>query len=241
MPMMFWDPTMVLIIPAFLLSLYAQFKVKSTYAKWAEVESRRGLTGAQVAALILRDSNIEHVSDATGVEGPACSIESTPGQLTDHYDPRTRTLRLSEGVYNGRDIAALGVAAHEVGHAIQHARHYYPLRLRQTMYPLSALGSNLGIGLFFVGLFFAQFHFLLTIGIALFSVAVFFTLVTLPVEFNASNRAMVCLANGGYLEQDELKGARKVLNAAALTYVAAALMAVLQLLRLILIANSRRN
>lgn len=241
MPMPFLlDWTMVLIIPAFLLSLYAQYKVKSTYHKWAKVASRRGLTGAQVAALILRDSGIEHVTDAQGVEGPACSIEATPGALTDHYDPRSRTLRLSEPVYGGRDIAALGVAAHEVGHAIQHARHYYPLRLRQTMYPLSALGSNLGIGLFFVGLIFAQFSFLLTIGIALFSIAVFFTLITLPVEFDASRRALVCLEGGGYLEKDEIQGARKVLNAAALTYVAAALMAVLQLLRLILIAN-RRN
>lgn len=240
MPMML-DWTIVLIIPAFLLSLYAQFRVKSTYHKWAQVGSRRGLTGAQVAALILRDSGIQHVDDARGIDGPACSIEAYPGQLTDHYDPRTRTLRLSEPVYNGRDLAALGVAAHEVGHAIQHARRYYPLVLRQSMYPLSSIGSNLGMMLFFAGFFFTSFPQLMTIGIALFSLAVFFTLVTLPVEFDASRRALVALEGGGYLERDEIVGARKVLNAAALTYVAAALMAVLELLRLIIIANSRRD
>ena len=239
---MWLDPTIVLLLPAMLLALWAQFKVKSAYAHYAQVGTRAGLTGAEVAARVLRDSGM---SVAPGDRGSArdrsCALEPIPGEMTDHYDPRSRTLRLSQDVYYGRTVAALGIAAHEVGHAIQHANSYAPLALRSVMYPVSSIGSTLAFPLFFIGLLFPSgaSQLLMTGGILLFSAAVAFTLITLPVEFNASNRALRALATGGYLAEDELAGARRVLSAAALTYVAAAAMAVLNLVRMLLIARGR--
>ncbi len=245
---MFFFPGDLLLIPAFLFSLWAQFKVKSAYAKYSQIGTRAGLSGAEVAARILRDSNIELARGDQHPEG-SCGLESIEGELSDHYDPRDRTLRLSEPVYHGRSIAALGIAAHEVGHAIQHARLYAPLSLRNIIYPVTSIASTLSWPLFFVGLLlppvdnmaraFTGGVSLLWVGVALFSLAVFFTLLTLPVEFNASRRALKALASGGYLQEDELHGARAVLTAAALTYVAAAAMALMQLLRMILLARSR--
>lgn len=234
-----FGPTIVLLIPAVILALWAQLKVKSTYAKYSQVGTRSRLTGADIARLILRDARIALTHNPqTHQEGPACALEAVPGHLTDHYDPRSRGLRLSEGVYHGRSVAALGVSAHEVGHAIQHARLYAPLMLRNVVYPVCNFGSFLAWPLFLIGLFMGSPS-LLNAGIVLFSAAVFFTVLTLPVEFNASRRALAALAEGGYLDPDELAGARKVLTAAAMTYVAAAAMALMHLLRMLLLARSR--
>lgn len=226
--MFLWYGSLLILIPALILTMYAQFKVKSTYAKYSQVGVRSGMRGVDVAERILHDAGVS-VSELTPI----------PGNLTDHYDPRRRALRLSEGVYYGNSVAALGVAAHESGHAIQHARSYAPLALRNVIYPVASLGTNLGYILFFAGFLFGWNQMLMNLGIILFSGAVFFTFLTLPVEFNASRRAMAALANGGYLTADELKGARAVLSAAALTYVAAATMAALQLLRMILLSRRR--
>ncbi|HOE67196.1 MAG TPA: zinc metallopeptidase [Candidatus Hydrogenedentes bacterium] len=236
--MLYFTPYDVLVIPALLLALWAQFKVKSAYAKYSRISTRSGLTGADVARLILRDSQIPLVMSDNRPEG-SCGLEAIPGQLTDHYDPRDRTLRLSEDIYHGSSIAALGIAAHEVGHAVQHARLYLPMSLRGMMYPLSSIGSTLAFPLFFVGMIFPATQFLMQVGIWLFTFAVLFTVVTLPVEFNASRRALAALANGGYLDAEELRGAKKVLTAAAMTYVASAAMAAMQLLRMVLIARGR--
>jgi len=245
MPLFYLDSTILLLIPALLLALWAQFKVKSTYARFSKVGNRAGLTGADVAQFILRNAGVP-LADRLGYGGeragqPACALEVTGGHLTDHYDPRSRTLRLSQDVYYGQSVAALGIAAHEVGHAIQHARSYGPLLLRSVMYPISSIGSTLAFPLFFIGIFMpvGLGQTMMHAAIALFTVAVLFTLVTLPVEFNASKRALRALSDGGYLADDELDGARKVLNAAAMTYVAAAAMAIMQLVRMILIADRR--
>ncbi len=235
---MILDSTFILIIPALLLAMWAQAKVKSAYHRYSQVGVRSGITGAEVAQYILRDSNIpiERGTSRGGTE--AVGLEAIGGQMTDHYDPRSRTLRLSQDVYSGRSIAALGIAAHEVGHAIQHAHGYAPMSLRSVVYPVSSIGSTLAWPLFFAG-FLLQQPVLLNVGIVLFSAAVFFTLVTLPVEFNASRRAVVALSKGGYLTQDELHGVKKVLSAAAMTYVAASAMAIMQLLRMILLSQRR--
>ena len=150
MPLFFWDSTMILLVPALLLAMWAQFKVKSTYAHYAQVANRSGLTGARVASLILRDAGIEVTNSPERASGPACAIEPIAGELTDHYDPRDHTLRLSEGIYDGRSVAALGIAAHEVGHAIQHAKGYAPMALRSIIYPASSIGSTLAFPLFFI-------------------------------------------------------------------------------------------
>ncbi|MBN2311040.1 MAG: zinc metallopeptidase [Candidatus Hydrogenedentes bacterium] len=227
--------TFYLLIPVLIFSLWAQWKVKSAYARFAEVGTRAGLSGAEVASRILYDSGIALVQDPDRYpDGAACSLEPIPGQLSDHYDPRAHALRLSQAVYHGRSIAALGIAAHEVGHAIQHARAFAPLQWRSAIYPISRLGSGLAFPLFFLGLIF-RIPPLLDIGILVFTFAVCFTLITLPVEFDASRRALRALANGGYLTDDELAGARKVLSAAAMTYVAAAAMAVVQLVRMLIL------
>ncbi len=247
MPMGFYmfHPADLLMIPAILFALWAQARVRGAYAKYSKAGVRAGLTGADVARLILRNRNMA-VAGAIGkgILGEAVNIECIPGEMTDHYDPRDKTLRLSEGVYHGRSIAALGIAAHEVGHALQDADNYAPMQLRQLMYPASSIGSTLAFPLIFGGLILGYMGYavpwLITAGIWLFAAAVAFTIVTLPVEFNASRRALLALASGGYLTDEELDGARAVLNAAALTYVAAAAAAVLQLIRLILITQ-RRN
>lgn len=236
--MYFWDPTFVLLLPAIAFAIWAQRKVKSTYTHFSKVGNRRGLTGADVARAILRDENIALTDDPSAYPGAAaCALEATKGHLSDHYDPRTRTLRLSEDVYYGQSVAALGIAAHEVGHAIQHARLYSPLMMRNVVYPVCSLGTTLAWPLLIVGMI--AFPPLLKVAVVMFTLAVFFTVLTLPVEYNASARAMRALADGGYLDDEELAGAKKVLSAAALTYVAAAAMAILSLLRVVLLAKGR--
>ena len=227
---MFWyyDPTYLLLIPGLILAVYAQFRVSSTFNHWKQTASRTGLSGARIARMIL---------DANGCGD--VRIEHVRGSLTDHYDPENGVLRLSDEVYASRSIAALGVAAHEAGHAIQDAKDYAPMRIRANLVPLANIGSQAAVPLFMLGLLFS-WEPLLKIGILAFSLAVLFYVVTLPVEFNASNRAVAVLA-GGYLPDDEVKGVKAVLSAAALTYVAAALQALLQLLRLLLLANRRRD
>jgi len=218
---------LMLLVPAMILAIYAQQKVKSTYAKYAKVRAQAGLSGAQVAQNILRSNNIHDVE-----------IEETPGQLSDHYDPRTKTLRLSTDIYHNSSISALGIAAHEAGHAIQHHVDYTPLRVRHGLFPMVNIGSNMAIPLFILGLF-MNFGILMDIGIWLFAGVVAFQLVTLPVELNASNRAIAQLTTGGYLAGEEIRSARKVLNAAALTYIAATAVAVMHLIRLIILRGSR--
>jgi len=209
------DPVYWLILGAGLvLSMVAAGRVKATFARWSQVSARSGVSGAQVARAILQANGIRDVA-----------VEPVAGHLSDHYDPRSRTLRLSEPVYHSTSVAALGVAAHEVGHAIQHAHRYGPLQFRSAWVPVASLGSGLGEILVLIGLVMAANTGSTTvawIGLAVFAATTVFTLVTLPVEFDASKRAMVTLQQSGVLAADELPGARQVLNAAALTYVAAA-------------------
>lgn len=228
MPLFFWDWTLFLLVPALLLSIYAQFRVNSTFRRYQEVPSARGLTGAQGARMLLDAAGLGHVG-----------IEVSGGTLSDHYDPRSKTLTLSNGVAGSKSLAALGVAAHEAGHALQDAEGYAFLRARGWMVQGASLGSNLGFFLFFLGLVFGRNELMMNIGILLFSVFVLFTLVTIPVELNASRRALAGLESHNILLPDEIAGARSVLNAAALTYLAAAMMAVLNLLRLVLISRNR--
>ena len=238
----FFDPTMVLLLPAIALAVWAQYKVKSTYAKFARVPNTRGMSGADVARAILADAGVSLSQDSQdGGRGQSCGIECIGGKLTDHYDPRARVLRLSEEVHDGTSIAALGIAAHEVGHAVQHAKMYGPLALRNVIYPVCSIGSTLAFPLFLIGMFLPAGLGQLAIqaAVILFSLAVVFTVLTLPVEFDASRRAVRALASGGYLTTDELAGAKKVLRAAAMTYVAAAAMAVLELLRMLFLSQRR--
>jgi len=231
MPYLFYDiPSMIILIPALILSLYAQYKVQSTFQRYLQVANVSGYTGAQVARRIL---------DAQGLTD--VSIELIGGRLTDHYDPRKRVLRLSGEVYHGNSIAAVGVAAHESGHAIQHAYGYAPLSIRNAIVPIVNFSSQAAFIFIFAGLFFAGGTVLLDIGIYLFTAVVLFQLITLPVEFNASSRAVELLAGEGYISRDEEHHVRKVLNAAALTYVASAATAVAQLLRLLLLRERRRD
>lgn len=227
---MIFDPLyIIMIVPALILSVYAQIKVKSTYARFSRVSSYRRITGAQAAREILRSAGVQGVD-----------IELTRGFLSDHYDPRSRVLRLSEPVYSGDSIASVGVAAHEAGHAIQHAHGYAPLKLRSALVPISSLGSNLAWPLLIIGFIFMAQSLILA-GIIFFSLAVLFQIVTLPVEFNASSRALQALPASGILSDTEVSGARKVLSAAALTYVAAATAAILQLVYFLLRAGLLGN
>lgn len=226
-PFMF-DPTFVLLIPALILAIWAQTKVRSTYQKYSQVRNRANLTGAQVARRILDSQGLSDIK-----------VEAVEGELTDHYDPRKRVVRLSQGVYNSPSLAALGVAAHETGHALQHKFQYAPMSVRAGLVPVAKFGSTLAIPLFFIGLFIPSIGWMMDLGILFFAGAVLFHLVTLPVEFNATARAVKILSGGGYLAPDETNGAQRVLSAAAWTYVAAATMALLQLIRLILIRGSR--
>ncbi|MBC7169937.1 zinc metallopeptidase [Candidatus Bipolaricaulota bacterium] len=223
---MFYPETLIVLLPALVLAIYAQYKVRSTYAQYLHVPLQRRITAGQAAELVLREAGVSGVR-----------IEGTNRPLGDHYDPRTKALRLSAP--GSSSVAAVGVAAHEAGHAIQHARGYAPLALRSTIVPVASFGSQLAFPLFFIGLFF-QSDLLVNVGIILFSAAVLFTLVTLPVEFNASRRAVAALSAGGIVTREELGGVKRVLTAAALTYVAAAAMAALQLLSMLLISNRRR-
>lgn len=220
---------LVLIVPAIIISLIAQMRVTSTFSKFSRVSNTRGLTGADVARRIL---------DANGLTNVV--IEHVKGNLTDHYDPRARVLRLSDSVFSSRSVAALGVAAHECGHAIQHAKGYSPLKIRNSVFPVVNISSSLAVPIIILGFIFNT-PFLVDAGIILFSAVVFFQLVTLPVEFNASRRALAILEDGYFLEGNEIKSARKVLSAAALTYVASALVSLMQLLRLIILSNNRRR
>lgn len=218
----YYDPTYMLIIISALISLFAQFLVNSRFSKYSRVRSRSGMTGAQAAERILQSQGIYDVA-----------IQRVSGKLTDHYDPRNKTLNLSDAVYASTSVAAVGVAAHECGHAIQHARGYAPLSFRSALVPVANIGSQLSWLFIILGIFFGGSHTLIMIGILMFSAAVLFQLVTLPVEFNASGRALKLLSETGVLQKDEVSDTRKVLSAAALTYVAAAATAVLQLLRLL--------
>jgi Zn-dependent membrane protease YugP len=209
--------------------MYAQMKVQGTYNKYAKVPAQSGYTGAQMARALLDANQLNNVA-----------IEITNGRLSDHYDPGKKVLRLSPEVYHGKSLAALGIAAHEIGHAAQHANSYVPLAVRNSLVPIANIGGNLAFPLFFIGLF-IQSGWLVDLGVILFAAAVAFQLITLPVEFNASNRAMAMLEGHGYLSRgEELQGARKVLSAAALTYIAATAVALLQLVRLLLL-RGRRN
>ena len=206
------------------ITLWAQFKVKRTFRKYDDFVAQSGATADQVARDILRRG------------GLPVGVEPVQGHLTDHYDPRDRMLRLSESVYGNRSLAAIGVAAHEAGHAFQHAQGYVPLSLRTSLVPVANIGSKMAWVFLIAGFLFSWFE-LIFLGIVFFSAAVVFSIVTLPVEFNASSRAIQILADGGYLTPDEIPASRKVLNAAALTYVASALVAILELLRLLWMAG----
>lgn len=224
-----FDWTYLLVIAGLVLSMIASGRVKSTYAQYAKVRSMCGLTGAMAAQKVLQLSGIYDVR-----------IERVSGELTDHYDPRTKVLRLSDSTYGSNSVAAVCVAAHECGHAIQHQRSYGPLVLRSTLVPAANFGSTLAWPVFFLGLILSMRP-LLTLGIILFSLAVLFQLITLPVEFNASSRALKILESGHILGDSELAGGKKVLRAAAMTYVASLAASILQLLRLIILAGGRRR
>lgn len=229
--MWFFDTGMILlVIPAMIFAMYAQSKVRGAYERYSRVHSSSGVTGAQVARTILDGARLEEVK-----------VVQTQGQLTDHYDPRQKVVRLSPQVYGDNSLAALGIAAHEVGHAMQHDTDYLPLGIRNSIVPLANLGSKAAFPLFFIGFIFSGggLEILMDIGIAVFLFAVLFQAITLPVEFNASNRALAILEGGGYLNSQELNGAKQVLSAAALTYVAALAMALAQLFRLLLLRDRR--
>ena len=227
--MFYWDWTMILVIPGLLLGLWAQMRVSSAFRKYSAVHARSGMSAEDVARSMLNQAGCGNVS-----------IRSVSGNLTDHYDPRNNTLRLSDGVYGSSSVAAIGIAAHECGHAMQQHEGYAPLVLRSTLVPVVNLGSNLYFPIFLLGLLFS-WEPLIYVGIACFALILVFSLVTLPVEFNASGRALRVLDQQGYLSSEEMDGARAVLNAAAMTYVAAAISSLLQLVRLLIIARDRRD
>ena len=227
--MLYYDWTILLLIPGLILGLWAQSRVKSAYSKYSKVFTRRGLPAQDVAMMILNSQGAGNVT-----------VTSTQGELTDHFDPRTDTLRLSQGVYGSSSVAAVGIAAHEAGHALQKQAGYALLNLRTVMVPTVNIGSRLAWPIFVVGMI-SSWRPLMYAGIGLFALAVLMSLITLPVEFDASRRAKTMLASSGYFTQEELLGVSKVLNAAALTYVASFLSALLSLLRLVLLAQRRRR
>ena len=225
----YYDWTYILVIAGALLSLLASWNVKSSYNRYARIANMRGLTGAEAARRILEANNVMNVQ-----------VQHVRGELTDHYDPRTQTVNLSDSVYNSTSVAALGVAAHECGHVMQHETGYVPLQIRTALVPAANIGSRFGIYIVILGLILA-FEPLTTIGIWVFSLAVLFQIVTLPVEFDASRRALSMLEGYGMMGQEEVGGARKVLTAAALTYVAAAAASVMSLVRLLILRDNRRR
>ena len=232
---MFFDWTyVVLVLPCVLLSLWASSSVNSTFKRYSQQFSRRGITGAQAAERVLRGNGV------TGVR-----VERVSGNLTDHYDPRTNVIRLSDSVYGSTSTAAIGVACHEAGHAVQYAQSYGPIKLRAAIVPITNIGSKLAMPLILVGLLLAAFENLsygfVYLGIACFGLSLVFQLITLPVEFNASRRAMEAIESSELLTGEEQRGARKTLTAAAMTYVAATAVSLAQLLRLILIFGGRRR
>lgn len=225
----FFDSTMIVLIPAIILAVYAQSKVKSTYSKYIRINSKKGFTGAEIARSILDSNGLQDVR-----------VEHIRGVLTDHYDPRTRVLRLSDQVYAGSTISSSAIAAHEVGHALQHSSSYAPLNFRNAIVPVVSFASNLS-WLFILGGLFLSMTGLIDIGIILFTASVVFQIVTLPVEFNASSRALYQLEATGALTREEIPHGKKVLDAAALTYVAATATAIAQLLRLLLLRERSRD
>jgi uncharacterized protein len=228
---MFFDPTMVLVLPALAFALWAQWKVQHTYQQYSRVAAANGRTGREMALAIMQRNGITDVP-----------VEPVEGMLSDHYDPRSRKVRLSTHNYAERSISSIAVAAHEVGHVLQHHQGYFPLQIRSALAPVAGFGSMLAFPLFFIGLFFnipGVSPLLMDLGILFFTGAVLFQVVTLPVEFDASKRALAQLTTTGAVMPEEVSQAKKVLDAAALTYVAAAAMAALQLLRLVLLRNSR--
>lgn len=234
----YYDPTYILVLIGAILSIAASQMVNSTYRKYAKVRARSGMTGADAARRILQMSGITDVQ-----------IQHISGELTDHYDPTKKVLRLSDTVYDSRSVAAIGVAAHECGHALQHKEGYAPLKIRSTLVPAANLGSRLGLPIVILGLILGigfplpggGYFSLAQIGIWVFSLAVLFQIVTLPVEFNASGRALKMLGSYGIMSDDEVDDCKRVLGAAALTYVAAAAASILQLLRLVILARGRRR
>ena len=228
----YWDPTYILVVIGAVICMIASARVKGTFNKYSQLRSMSGMNGAQVAQRVLQAAGIYDVQ-----------VRHVSGSLTDHYDPRTKTVNLSDPVYNATSVAALGVAAHECGHAIQHAKSYAPLSIRSALVPIANFGSMLAWPVILIGLLFntRSSGLIIDIGILLFSAAVLFQLVTLPVEFDASRRALVMLRTQGILADDELRYTRRVLKSAALTYVASAAAAILQLLHIILITNGRRR
>lgn len=227
---MYFDPTYLLVIPAIIFALIAQIKVKTTFNRYSSENNQHGYTAKEVARQILDDNGLQNIS-----------IEYISGELTDHYDPSANVIRLSESVYSSTSVAAIGVAAHEVGHAIQHSKGYAPIKVRQAIIPITRIGSSLAVPLVLVGMLFAALDWLIPVGIFLYTGVVFFQAVTLPVEFNASNRALKTLDENLILYKDEVKMAKKVLSAAAMTYVAAMFSSLMSLLRLILIVNGGRG
>lgn len=230
MPFLFYDPTWIILLPAIILSIWASANVKSTFGKYSRMYNRFGLTGADAARKILDMNGLYDVR-----------IERISGELTDNYDPRTNVVHLSESTYSSQSVAAVGVAAHEVGHAIQHATGYSPIKVRNAIVPAVNVCNMLSMPIILLGIILSYNQTLVDLGIILFSTTVLFQLITLPVEFNASSRALRTLEGQNILAPDEMQGASKVLRAAALTYVAAALSSLLSLLRLILIFGGNRN
>ena len=226
---MLFDSTWLIIIPGILLAMAAQAKVNNTFARYSKIEASKGYTAAAAARQMLDENGLQ-----------AVSIQTIQGSMTDNYNPRNRTLNLSQTVHDSRSLAALGVAAHEVGHALQHSQGYVPISIRSALVPVANIGSFAAWPLLILGIV-LSIPSLIWIGIGAFAFAVLFQLVTLPVEYNASHRALELLSTGGFLAEEEVTGARKVLSAAAMTYLAATLMAILQLLRLVLLANGGRR
>ena len=226
---MYWDQTMIILIPALIFSLIAQLMVKGAFSKYSGVRNSRGYTGADAARAILDRNGLSYIR-----------IEHINGELTDHYDPGANVIRLSDSVYNNDSVAAVGVAAHEAGHAVQYAEGYGPIKVRSAIIPITQFGSNLSTPLVILGIIFSS-NVLITAGILLFCTVVLFQAITLPVEFNASGRAIKVLREEHFLDDDEMKGAKSVLTAAALTYVAAMFSALASLARLLLIRNRNNN
>ena len=225
--MFFFDSTIFILIPAIILTFYAQYMVKTTYLKYSKILAKNGLSGKETAEELLLQNDLTNIK-----------IEPIEGRLSDHYDPRQKKLSLSKEIYYGKSIAAQGIVAHEVGHALQDAKNYFPLSLRSNLVPVTNIGSSMAVPLFLIGFIFS-FPALMDIGIIAFSLAVLFQLVTLPVELDASKRAIGLLVRANIISGSEVVLVKKVLNAAALTYVAAASVAVFQLLRLIVLRNRR--
>jgi Zn-dependent membrane protease YugP len=223
------DWSLLIVLPALIFTIWAQMSVQSAYHKYSQIRNAYGMTGADAARRILNDNGLHHIK-----------IEMIRGEMTDHYDPRAGVIRLSEGVFNNASVAAVGIAAHEAGHAVQHATAYGALKLRNAIIPVCRFGSMAAMPLFIIGLFVAS-DALMTVGILAYAAVTLFQLITLPVEFNASRRAMQAIEGWGYMSQEEASGSRRVLRAAAMTYVAALASSLLTLLRLLLLFSGNRN